>query len=100
MLQTIKKVWIPCVIYFALLFLQLLFLHIATEAWMMLVLIVLVTFRLMLWVSPLALSALVWLFGLRKPRRPIKELVLVNFIVLVLDFLPFLGTYLFIGSWY
>ena len=100
MLQTIKKVWIPCVIYWALLLLQLLFLYTATESWMMLAILVIVTFRLMLWVSPLALTAFVWFFGLMKPRCPVKELILVNIIVLVLDVLPFYCTYLLFGSWY
>ena len=100
MLQTVKKVWIPCVIYWALLYAQLLFLHLATESWMILVIILIVTSRLMLWLSPIALTAFVWFFGLRKPRCPFKELIPVNVIVLVLDILPFYCTYLLFGSWY
>lgn len=100
MLQTVKKVWIPCVIYWVLLFAQLLFLHLATEQWMIPAILVIVSFRLMLWASPLALTAFVWLFGLMKPRRPVKELILVNVIVLVLDILPYSCTYLLTGGWY
>lgn len=100
MLQTMKRVWIPCVAYWAWLLLMWLFLYNATEQWMMLWILVLVPFRLMLWASPLMLSAFVWIGGLIKPRRPVKELLLVNAMVLVLNIWPFFATYLMTGGWY
>lgn len=98
MLQSVKKIWIPCVIYWALLFLQLLFLYVATEEWMILAIFVVLIFRLMLWVSPLVLTGFVWIFGRIKAKRPIKELILVNVIVLVLDIIPYYCTYALIGD--
>lgn len=100
MLQTVKRVWIPCVVYWAALFLLWLFLWFSPEEWMILAILAIVLFRSMLWVSPFMLSALVWICGLIKPRRPVKEILLVNAMVLVLNILPFFGTYLLTGGWY
>ena len=100
MLQTVKKTWIPCVIYWALLVLQLLFLRCANESWMILAIFVLISFRLMLWLSPVALTAFVWYFGLAKSSRPVKELIFVNLLALALNILPFYSTYLLTGNWY
>lgn len=80
--------------------LQWLFLRFATEEWMILTILVICTFRLMLWASPFVLSAAVWICALIKPRRPVKEILPVNIIVLVLNILPYFCTYLLTGGWY
>ena len=100
MLKLLKRIWIPCTIYWALLFIQLLFLNHATEQWMILGILVICTYRLMLWVSPFALTSLVWSFGLIKRKWPIWHIAIANLIVLVVNILPYYHTYLLTGGWW
>lgn len=100
MLGTIKRAWIPCVIYWALLFVMWLFLYNATEQWIMLWILMLVPFRLMLWASPFVLTATVWLCGLIKRQWPVWHVLIINLIVLALNFHPYYLVYLMFGGWY
>ena len=100
MLKTLKRAWIPCVLYWAALFVQLLFLNNATEEWMILGILVIVTYRLMLWASPLVLTGIVWSCGLIKRRWPVWQVLIIYLIVMALNVLPFYHTYLLTGGWY
>lgn len=100
MLKLFKRIWIPCLLYWAMLFAQLLFLNNATEEWMILGILVICTYRLMLWVSPFVLSGIVWSCGLIKRRWPVWQVLIVYLIVMVLNFLPYYHTYLLTGGWF
>ena len=99
MWKLIKRIWIPCTIWWILLVLQWLFLYNATESWMMLWILMLVPYRLMLWTGPFVLSGIVWLFGSIKRRWSIDQVLVAHFIVLVLNLFPYYLTYLMVGGY-
>lgn len=100
MKKLIKRVAIPCGIYWLILLWQLIILHNLTESWMILGVFLIFTARSMLWVSPFVLTAIVWIAGLWKPRCSAKYIVFTNVAVLVTNCLCFLGCYLLTGNWY
>ena len=100
MKRLIKRAWIPCIAYWLIWGIQYAFMATATESWMILWLLVLVPFRSMLWLSPWAISAIIWICGLIKPRCPISKIVMVNAVALLINIWPFFATYLLFGSWY
>lgn len=79
---------------------MLLFLNVATDAWMLLALLFFLVFRLMLWCSPLVMSALCWISGRRKPGCAVKHIAITNILVLILNVIPFYLWYLTSGGWY
>lgn len=100
MKKTIARIALACGIYLGLLWGQFGILSILTESWMILGILLMCSARLMLWASPFALSKLVWLFGLIRPRAKIKTLIIANLVVLLLNALSFLFCYLLTGGWF
>lgn len=100
MKKALRRAAIPCMTYWAIEMAQLLFLNVATDQWILPGLLIFVIFRLMLWVSPFALSALCWISGLWKPECSPKHIAWINLSVLLLNMLPYFFFYLSTGSWY
>ncbi len=100
MKRMMKRAGIFCGIYWALLMAQLLLLQILTDSWMLLGVLLLVTGRLMLWLSPFALSAIVWIAGCWKPKCEMRHIAVTNVVVLVLNVLSFVAWRLLMDGWY
>lgn len=100
MKKPIVRIAVACGIYLLLLWGQFGILSILTESWMILGILLLCTVRLMLWLSPFALSGLVWLFGMIRPRAKIKTLIFTNLVVLLLNTLSFVFCYQLTGGWF
>ena len=60
--------------------------------------IFIVFYRLSLWLSPLAVSAVCWLPF--KPKVPVRKKLLFNFVHLLFCAVLFLICYLLFGNWY
>lgn len=99
-IKAIKRAAVPCLVYWGILTAMLLFLNAATEQWMILAIFALLISRLMLWLSPFALSAMCWISGGRKPSCRFKDMILANVLVLILNILPFCLWHLISGNWY
>lgn len=93
MKKILKRAVIPCGIYWFFLLVQIFLLSIMTESWMILWLLMFVTARLTLWVSPFVLSAIVWIAGMWHPKCAIKHIVLANVAVLVINCLSYAAFY-------
>lgn len=100
MKRMMKRALIFCGIYWAILIFQMLLLQILTDSWMILGVLLFVTCRMMLWASPLALSAIVWVAGCWKPKCEYKYIALTNGAVLLLNVLSFVAWHLLMDGWY
>lgn len=100
MKQPIVRIAVACGIYLLLLWGQFGLLSILTESWMILGILLICSGRLMLWLSPFALSGLVWLLGMIRPRASVKTLIFANLAVLLLNALSFLFCHLLTGNRY
>lgn len=100
MKKCVYRAAICCGLYWAVLWLQLLLLEHMTESWMIPAIFMLLSTRVMLWLSPPALTAMVWISGRRKPECPVRFIVPVNIAALAINCLSFLGFYRLTGSWY
>lgn len=100
MKKAMRRAAIPCLTYWAIEMAQFLFLNVATDQWILPGLLIFVIFRLMLWVSPFALSALCWISGLWKPECSSRYIAITNLFVLLLNVIPYFFFYLTTGSWY
>lgn len=100
MKKPIIRIAVACATYLGLLWGQIGILSCLTESRMILGILLIVTMRPMLWASPLTLSALVWIFGLIRPRATVGTLIFVNLAVLSVNCLSFLFCYLLTGNWF
>ena len=97
--KMIKKLAIFSLIIWIPLFLFYLFLSTAEESMIMLVLIAICIGRPLLWISPFYLTVVAWIIGNNNFKKA-STCLIINIILLAINFIFFYWNYSLVGGWY
>ena len=97
--KMIKKLVIFSLIIWIPLFLFYLFLSTAKESMIMFVLIAICIGRPLLWISPIYLTVVAWIIGNNNFKKA-STCLIINIILLAINFIFFYWNYSLVGGWY